>query len=418
MNKLGRNDPCSCGSGKKYKLCCMLREKTSAASNRPMATFVEKQIPEIFQAAVEHHQAGRLPQAEAIYQQILQVKPNHPDALGALGWLAHQTERNSMAVDFIGKAIKANPSNPEYYCNLGIAYHALGRLDEAASCYQKALALKPDDVEILYNLSIVLNNQGKRNEALASYQKALAIKPDFARSIKRIFIAGMPRTKSMWMHNVVRALLVAEKKDPLPHIQPVNEKPLLEQAYISPMGKGEVYCIKTHIELRSDLPMTRIICTYRDPRPVMLSAMRFMKYDFDQAMGWTMHHLEQIDHYRDSHAQDIIFISYEQSVAKPIEIVEAIAKFLELTPSREQIVDICEQFSRENVKKLIQEIHERAENVQKVGNIRLMDQNTGFQTNHISSQNDDEWRDVFSLEQIKALNTTFRPWLEKYGYLL
>ncbi|MCD6116812.1 type I methionyl aminopeptidase [bacterium] len=28
MNKIGRNDPCPCGSGKKYKNCCMLKEKT------------------------------------------------------------------------------------------------------------------------------------------------------------------------------------------------------------------------------------------------------------------------------------------------------------------------------------------------------------------------------------------------------
>lgn len=28
--KVGRNDPCPCGSGKKYKSCCMLKEKSAA----------------------------------------------------------------------------------------------------------------------------------------------------------------------------------------------------------------------------------------------------------------------------------------------------------------------------------------------------------------------------------------------------
>lgn len=32
MNKPGRNDPCPCGSGKKYKNCCMLKEKENAAA--------------------------------------------------------------------------------------------------------------------------------------------------------------------------------------------------------------------------------------------------------------------------------------------------------------------------------------------------------------------------------------------------
>ena len=27
MNKIGRNDPCPCGSGLKYKKCCMLRQE-------------------------------------------------------------------------------------------------------------------------------------------------------------------------------------------------------------------------------------------------------------------------------------------------------------------------------------------------------------------------------------------------------
>jgi hypothetical protein len=31
-NKVGRNDPCPCGSGKKYKNCCMLKEKEGAAA--------------------------------------------------------------------------------------------------------------------------------------------------------------------------------------------------------------------------------------------------------------------------------------------------------------------------------------------------------------------------------------------------
>ena len=35
--------------------------------------------------ALEHHRAGRLQQAEAIYRQMLRQEPNHPDALHLLG---------------------------------------------------------------------------------------------------------------------------------------------------------------------------------------------------------------------------------------------------------------------------------------------------------------------------------------------
>ena len=33
--KIGRNDPCPCGSGKKYKHCCLNREKSNRDSGQP-----------------------------------------------------------------------------------------------------------------------------------------------------------------------------------------------------------------------------------------------------------------------------------------------------------------------------------------------------------------------------------------------
>jgi hypothetical protein len=34
MAKTGRNDPCPCGSGKKYKQCCLARDGAAAATAR------------------------------------------------------------------------------------------------------------------------------------------------------------------------------------------------------------------------------------------------------------------------------------------------------------------------------------------------------------------------------------------------
>jgi Flp pilus assembly protein TadD len=39
--------------------------------------------------AVQHHNEGRLPEAESILQQILQVDPNQPVALHLLGVISH-----------------------------------------------------------------------------------------------------------------------------------------------------------------------------------------------------------------------------------------------------------------------------------------------------------------------------------------
>ena len=34
MAKIGRNDPCACGSGKKYKKCCMANDEDAALAAR------------------------------------------------------------------------------------------------------------------------------------------------------------------------------------------------------------------------------------------------------------------------------------------------------------------------------------------------------------------------------------------------
>jgi len=41
MAKTGRNDPCPCGSGKKYKQCCLARDETSALTKTDPLLLIE-----------------------------------------------------------------------------------------------------------------------------------------------------------------------------------------------------------------------------------------------------------------------------------------------------------------------------------------------------------------------------------------
>jgi len=126
-----------------------------------------------------HHQAGRLPEAEALYRQILQGQPNHPDALHLLGVMAHQAGKHEMAVEYIVRAIALQPTAAAYHSNLGEVYRALTRLDKAAASLQQALVLQPASAEARNNLGAVLQAQGKLDEAIAQYRQALALKPAY-----------------------------------------------------------------------------------------------------------------------------------------------------------------------------------------------------------------------------------------------
>ena len=136
-------------------------------------------IQQVFAAAVEHHQAGRLTEAERLYLQILKIDPRHADALHFLGVLAHQIGRHDVAVDLIGRAIAQNGRVPAFHNNLGNALKAQGKLQEAAASYAAALAHNPKHVGALFNLGLVLQMQGKLEEAAACYRRALNFKPDY-----------------------------------------------------------------------------------------------------------------------------------------------------------------------------------------------------------------------------------------------
>lgn len=173
-NKIGRNDPCPCGSGKKYKQCCQRAEVRQVATKpQDMAAA----IPQALRTALLHQHAGRTSQAEAIYGQVLQKVPNQPDALHLLGALNLGQGNIEVAVKLINKAIRINPSNPEYYSNLGFAYHEQGRLDEATENYRKALALKPEYANANYNLHALLLNPQDMRAAMQCLQRVIDMHP-------------------------------------------------------------------------------------------------------------------------------------------------------------------------------------------------------------------------------------------------
>ena len=140
-------------------------------------------LAEAIQLGLEHHQAGQLPEAERIYQQVLQLDPNNSEALHLLGVIAHQVGKNEIAAELIAKALTIQPEFSEALCNLGLALYTLKRYEEALVSFDKALTIKPDYAQVLRNRGLTLQKLQRSDEALASYNKTLTIKPDFAEAL-------------------------------------------------------------------------------------------------------------------------------------------------------------------------------------------------------------------------------------------
>ena len=96
-------------------------------------------IKQAIHLGVQHHTAGRLPEAEGIYRQILKTDPDQSVALQLLGVIAHQVGKNDEAADLITRSLAAKPDYAEAHHNLANVFKKLGKLDEAVASCRKAL---------------------------------------------------------------------------------------------------------------------------------------------------------------------------------------------------------------------------------------------------------------------------------------
>jgi len=143
-------------------------------------TQTSQNLQRMMDTALQHHQNGRLSEAEQIYRQILAVNPSHADSLHLLGMIAYQAGDLDLAADLIRRAIAIHGTGTSYYVNLGTVLYAQGKLDEAEPQYRLALALKPNLAEVHVNLGNVLQARGELTESAAYFERALALRPDNA----------------------------------------------------------------------------------------------------------------------------------------------------------------------------------------------------------------------------------------------
>ena len=137
-------------------------------------------IDQALQLAIQHHQAGRLDEAENIYRQILARQPGHAAAMHLLGIRISQAGRIDEAVDLITRAIANWPNDYAYYNNLARIQLRAGRVAEAVKLYQKSIQVNPSSAETHFDLGHVYQGLNDLTQARACYERAIALQPDLA----------------------------------------------------------------------------------------------------------------------------------------------------------------------------------------------------------------------------------------------
>jgi predicted TPR repeat methyltransferase len=135
-------------------------------------------VDDAISMAVEAHKGGLIEEAQSVYNDILQVDPDQPDALHYLGVIAHQLGDGEKAISLIEKSISINPNQPDALNNLGNVYKELGQLENAKNAYNRVLELAPEHPDTLVNIGIILRQFSKPKESIGMFLRALEADPE------------------------------------------------------------------------------------------------------------------------------------------------------------------------------------------------------------------------------------------------
>jgi tetratricopeptide (TPR) repeat protein len=109
MAKIGRNDPCPCGSGKKYKRCCLPLHETAEREGARAAFAVETvdeddELDRLSNSVPALITAGRVDEAEAVAQDLLRRYPDQVDGLERLAQVLEARGNREKAADYYRQA--------------------------------------------------------------------------------------------------------------------------------------------------------------------------------------------------------------------------------------------------------------------------------------------------------------------------
>ena len=159
MARIGRNEPCPCGSGKKYKQCCLVKD-AAAGSAPTVAAQAADHLP-------HHHprfckdcnanidaaargvlaliDAGKLDAAEQAAQAMMMRWPDIHDGYDCFGMVCEARGNNRKAADYYRKVIAMARKEPSFYEDDFPEYYEklIRRLDPAS---MGALPPNPRDI--------------------------------------------------------------------------------------------------------------------------------------------------------------------------------------------------------------------------------------------------------------------------------
>ena len=199
-----RNQPCPCGSGRKYKHCCGKAAASAsplpaALAPSPSAGLSGLPLPRSprpftgragpgrrgarpggsrsafhIAAAVRLRTAGQLEESLPHLERAAALDARNPHIPLDLGTTLYACRRYAEAIPHFRRAIALDPTLARAYLHLGMALHELGREAEAFGPFERAAALEPTLAEAHRWCGVLLHTWGMNPRAAQAYRAAAA----------------------------------------------------------------------------------------------------------------------------------------------------------------------------------------------------------------------------------------------------
>lgn len=176
----GRNDPCPCGSGRKYKHCCLPAAGVgpAPASSGPRegaaSGFDSAQLLALFRS-------NRHAELEARLRLLVARHSGVAFLWGLLGTTLEMQGRDG--IEALLRATAIEPANFDANTSLGVALRNRGRLTEAAAAFSKALSSQPDNPAAQFNMGEMWRLLGQHAQAEPVLRTLVGAQPAFVEAI-------------------------------------------------------------------------------------------------------------------------------------------------------------------------------------------------------------------------------------------
>ncbi|MBF0587956.1 MAG: tetratricopeptide repeat protein [Magnetococcales bacterium] len=143
-------------------------------------------LEQAHQMALDHFNAGRLPECEGLCHTILETLPQHTPTLNMLGAIAQQVGRYDLSAERFQQAITQDSHNAQSHLGLGLSLLKLDQPGQAEICFNQALDLNPNCFQSLCMLGSLRTQRGEPEAAMTLLEQSLTINPHYLLATERM----------------------------------------------------------------------------------------------------------------------------------------------------------------------------------------------------------------------------------------